>query len=55
MEICKTDVTLAADYLDFAAKHMAMSTSSRMRNKCRLMRNLSNKLKSKLNDQTRHH
>ena len=57
MEICKTDVALASDYLDFAVKQMAADTSSRMRNKCRLMRNLSNKLKLKIkqHEQTRTH
>ncbi len=48
MEICKSDVALVADYLDFAATHFATFTSSRMRNKSRLMRIMSNKFKSKL-------
>lgn len=56
MEVSKTDINIAIRYLEDALKlYAACGNSNRALNRIRLIKNHINKLKSKINDKTRHH
>ncbi len=58
MEISKTDITTAIKYLEDAAKlYDALAALPMQKASCRshMIKQLTQKLKNKLNDKTRHH
>lgn len=58
MEISKTDITTAIKYLEDAAKlYDALATLPMQKASCRshMIKQLTQKLKNKLNDKARHH